>query len=268
MQVIKWILEFFLGGLLWVLEFYIRNIQEKGIILGLVVNTLSTSFVAMAVVSICTLYKSITEEKRLQKKGTRYEEKVGKNIEKYMGDKVYHNILLPLGNGDTTEIDMVFVNTKGIFCVECKYRSGITIECDTSFDDIWCIDGRGMDNPFCQNRNHVRHLNTYIEKEFGNPIPIWNVVVTNPFLRVKRMGVVTYKDFHKLSQGRFLLSMSGNGKSVLKDMKRALEDEPQVLSENDVLTVQNLLDNKCASERELNEHRMRMKYKSIEREMQ
>lgn len=88
------------------------------------------------------------------------------------------NVLLPLKNGHTKEIDCILITRKGVFCIETKYWVGYIKGNDE--DDYWIqeYDDPGKDdnrlkNPVKQNKFHCDVLNELLLNRF----PIENVVV-------------------------------------------------------------------------------------------
>lgn len=96
------------------------------------------------------------------------------------GGKFLFNMLIPKGNGETTEIDLVLICSKGLFVFECKNYSGWIFGDD--LQNKWTQTlpkGRGrchkeqFYNPIMQNSSHIIHLKNII----GKKIPTWSVIV-------------------------------------------------------------------------------------------
>ncbi len=96
------------------------------------------------------------------------------------GGKIFFNVLIPKRNGETTEIDLILICSKGLFVFECKNFSGWIFgdELQKHWTQTLPI-GRGrcrkeqFYNPIMQNSSHIRHLKNII----GKNIPIWSVIV-------------------------------------------------------------------------------------------
>lgn len=96
------------------------------------------------------------------------------------GGKFLFNVLIPKGNGETTEIDLILICSKGLFVFECKNFSGWIFgdELQKRWTQTLPV-GRGrcrreqFYNPIMQNSSHIRHLKNLI----GKSIPTWSVIV-------------------------------------------------------------------------------------------
>lgn len=88
------------------------------------------------------------------------------------------NILLPLNNGYSTEIDCVLITRKGIFCIETKKWVGHIFGNDE--DEYWIqqyddprMNDRQHKNPVKQNKDHCALL----ERKLNNKFPVVNIVI-------------------------------------------------------------------------------------------
>uniref|UniRef100_UPI0025CC970E nuclease-related domain-containing protein n=1 Tax=Butyrivibrio sp. TaxID=28121 RepID=UPI0025CC970E len=75
----------------------------------------------VAGVGIAMLKFSLFSDAR-EKAGEKYEKDVAKAIRKYTGYEPLQNLIFQTPYG-TTELDMAFVCTKGVFAIECKHHS-------------------------------------------------------------------------------------------------------------------------------------------------
>lgn len=88
------------------------------------------------------------------------------------------NLLLPLRNGHTTEIDSILITRKGIFCIEIKNWVGRISGndkadyCIQKYDNPYRKDKHHR-NPVKQNENHCRVL----ERLFGYCYEIKNIII-------------------------------------------------------------------------------------------
>lgn len=100
----------------------------------------------------------------------------------------YHNIYLPKGNDDYSEIDLAFVTKKGVFVFECKNYSGWIFGSEK--DKYWTatyVNGEKKQfyNPVMQNEAHIRVLKCHI----GSEIPCFSIVVFSDRCELKKMSV-------------------------------------------------------------------------------
>lgn len=96
------------------------------------------------------------------------------------GAKFLFNVYIPKENGETTEIDVLMISSKGLFVFESKNYSGWIFGSETQ--KKWCQTlpaGRGRShkkyfyNPIMQNRLHIKHLKAFL----GEQIPMRSVIV-------------------------------------------------------------------------------------------
>lgn len=100
----------------------------------------------------------------------------------------FHNIYLPRGNGEYSEIDLVYVTTKGIFVFECKNYSGWIF--GSNKDRYWTVsfpNGQKNQfyNPIIQNQSHINAL----RKIYGKDIPCFSIVVFSDKSTLKKINV-------------------------------------------------------------------------------
>lgn len=124
-------------------------------------------------------------------------ERVGRLGEKYTARKlgwmnlfgyngtVMRNVYIPLENGETTEIDLLYITKKGIFVIESKNYSGYVF--GDAYKPYWTItlyggkDALGKSkvekhklyNPIWQNHNHIKFLCQYLKAE----LPMFSLIV-------------------------------------------------------------------------------------------
>lgn len=119
--------------------------------------------------------KDITEIR-----GEQGEAEVFEYLEEYVigqDDTLLPTLLLETYNGVQTEVDMVLLSVKGVFCIEVKNWVG-EIKGD-DFDEKWIqiydddIPNRSHPNPVMQNENHCEILGNLI----GNQYKIFNIVL-------------------------------------------------------------------------------------------
>lgn len=105
------------------------------------------------------------------------------NLRKYEreGARFLFNIYIPKEDGQTTEIDVLMITTKGIFVFESKNYSGWIFGSENQKNWYQTLPvGKGRKsskeqffNPIIQNRSHIKHLKTFI----GEDIPMYSVIV-------------------------------------------------------------------------------------------
>lgn len=177
------------------------------------------------------------------------EELVGYSLEKKAMkqlNSIFHtnpipNVVLQHTKG-TAEIDIIQVTRKGIFVVECKYRtdevSGSAIEC------FWDITRNGkkiatMYNPIKQNANHIKTLESYLKKEGIEAPTVYNVVV----IVAKELSI---KELDQIDTNTVLVQ-------GLSDLKK-LDSLPDELSDKQILEFQAIIEKKESTEYQRRKH--------------
>ena len=104
-----------------------------------------------------------------------------RNYETKLGAKFLFNVYIPKENGETTEIDVLMICSKGIFVFESKNYSGWIFgdEAQRYWTQV-LPKGRGKGksnkekffNPIMQNRGHIKHLKSLI----GEDIPMRSII--------------------------------------------------------------------------------------------
>ena len=132
----------------------------------------------------------------------------GINGEREVNNYLYHlskedeylftNILLPLKNGCTTEIDTLLITRKGIFCIEIKNWKGY-IEGD-DYSKHWIqkykpfsSTYKQLHNPVKQNENHCFVIERLLKNEFN----VENVVI---FLKIKNRRNLHSRFIYELNE--------------------------------------------------------------------
>lgn len=169
------------------------------------------------------------------------EKKVMKQLNSMFHTNPVPNVVLQRTKG-TTEIDIIQVTRKGIFVVECKYRtdevSGSAIE------HSWDITRNGrkiaaMYNPIKQNANHIRTLESYLKKEEIEAPTVYNVVV----VVAKELSI---KELDQIDTNTVLVQ-------GLSDLKK-LDSLPDELSDKQVLELQAVIERKESTEYQRRKH--------------
>ncbi len=138
------------------------------------------------------LIDSSFDEEWVGKRGEMLTERELKYV-KFFGRDGYtlRNVYLPKDNGETSEIDLLFITQKGIFVFESKNFSGWIFGNDE--DRYWTASlpngqKNKFYNPIMQNRTHIKWLQNYI----GEGIPIFSIIVFSERCELKNITVQTF----------------------------------------------------------------------------
>lgn len=202
---------------------------------------LASLFVAAISVIMYFYTKSAVPAEEEDLDGYSLEKKVMKQLNSMFHTNPVPNVVLQHTKG-TTEIDIIQVTRKGIFVVECKYRtdevSGSAIEYS------WDVTRSGkkiaaMYNPIKQNANHIRTLESYLKKEGIEAPTVYNVVV----IVAKELSI---KELDQIDTDTVLVQ-------GLSDLKK-LDSLPDELSDKQVLELQAVIERKESTEYQRRKH--------------
>lgn len=89
--------------------------------------------------------------------------------------KILRNVYIPKGNGETSEIDVLYITQKGIFVIESKNYSGWVFGSEKNYQ--WTVSlSNGIKNklynPIKQNQTHMKWLQNYV----GEGIPLFSII--------------------------------------------------------------------------------------------
>jgi len=108
------------------------------------------------------------------------------------GGKFLFNVYIPKSNGETTEIDVLLICSKGVFVFESKNYSGWIFGTDTQKNWYQTLsNGKGkirkelFYNPIMQNQSHIKHLKNYI----GQQIPMHSIIVFSDRCKLKNIQI-------------------------------------------------------------------------------
>ena len=126
-----------------------------------------------------------------------------KNLE-LRGARFLFNAYIPKADGNTSEIDVLMICSKGIFVFESKNYKGWIFGSESQKNWYQTLPmGRHQSqkesfyNPIMQNQSHVLHLKAVI----GDHLPIWSMVVFSDRCTLKNGQIVTeYMHVRYLSQ--------------------------------------------------------------------
>ena len=114
-----------------------------------------------------------------------------KKFETY-GAKFLFNVYIPKEDGETTEIDVLMINSKGLFVFESKNYSGWIFGNESQKNWYQTLPkGKGKShkepfyNPIIQNRSHIKHLEALI----GEQIPMHSIIVFSERCTLKHITV-------------------------------------------------------------------------------
>ena len=102
--------------------------------------------------------------------------------------RILRNLYVPKENGETTEIDLVYITQKGVFVLESKNYSGWIFGNETEM--YWTASlANGQKNrfynPIKQNRSHIKWLQTVV----GEAVPLFSVIVFSERCELKKLTV-------------------------------------------------------------------------------
>ena len=117
-----------------------------------------------------------------------------RNFETNLGAKFLFNVYIPKENGETTEIDVLMICTKGIFVFESKNYSGWIFGNESQRNWTQVLPkGRGKSNkekffnPIMQNRGHIKHLKSLV----GDDIPMRSIIAFSERCTLKKITVTS-----------------------------------------------------------------------------
>ena len=114
--------------------------------------------------------------------------------------KILRNVYVPKDNGETSEIDVLFITQKGIFVFESKNYSGWIFSDERSqywTDSLPNRQKNKFYNPIKQNRTHLRWLGRYL----GEGIPLFSIIVFSERCELKKVNVIS-SDIHVIKRDR------------------------------------------------------------------
>ena len=106
--------------------------------------------------------------------------------------KILKNVYLPKDNGETSEIDLLYITQKGIFVFESKNYSGWIFGDERSM--YWTAslpNGQKSQfyNPIKQNQTHMK----WLQKAVGEEIPLFSVIVFSERCELKKVTLASDK---------------------------------------------------------------------------
>ncbi len=108
------------------------------------------------------------------------------------GAKFLFNVYIPKKNGETTEIDVLMICSKGVFVFESKNYSGWIFGSEGQKNWYQTLPkGRGRShkehfyNPIMQNRSHIEHLKAFL----GEQVPMRSIIVFSDRCTLKSIQI-------------------------------------------------------------------------------
>lgn len=104
--------------------------------------------------------------------------------------KTLRNIYIPKDNGETSEIDVVYITQKGIFVFESKNYSGWIFGDEKSQYWTAMLPNRQKNrfyNPIKQNKTHIKWLQNFV----GADVPLFSIIVFSERCELKKVEVVS-----------------------------------------------------------------------------
>lgn len=104
--------------------------------------------------------------------------------------KTLKNIYIPKDNGETSEIDLVYITQKGIFVIESKNYSGWIFGDANSQYWTSCLpngDKNRFYSPLKQNRTHIKWLGNYMANFSSINIPLISIIVFSDRCELKKV---------------------------------------------------------------------------------
>ena len=135
--------------------------------------------------------------------------------------KTLRNLYIPKSNGDTSEIDVVYITQKGIFVFESKNYSGWIFGDEKGTYWTAMLPNREKNrfyNPIKQNRTHIKWLGAYV----GPEVPLFSIIVFSERCELKKVTVES-EDIMVIKRDRTYAAVRDIWDSV-----------PDVLSEDEV----------------------------------
>ena len=102
--------------------------------------------------------------------------------------KILKNVYLPKDNGETSEVDLVFITKKGIFVFESKNYSGWIFGDESSRKWTAMLPNKQKNqfyNPILQNKTHMKWIRNYV----GEDVPLFSIIVFSNRCELKKVTV-------------------------------------------------------------------------------
>ena len=137
-------------------------------------------------------------------------------IKKGKKGKILKNIIVDKENGETSEIDVIFITQKGIFVIEYKNYSGSIYgnEKDLYWTEFFSKERKyRFYNPVKQNENHIKWLKRYLKEKTvfsDEKIRLFNIVVFSDKSKLQNITLVSDAEVVKKSDREFCIEKIWN----------------------------------------------------------
>ena len=134
---------------------------------------------------------SIFDDKWVGKHGEKLTERELKLV-KLLGrkGKTLRNVYVPKENGETSEIDVMYITQKGIFVFESKNYSGWIFGDEKGTYWTAMLPNKQKNsfyNPVKQNRTHLKWLQKYV----GENVPLFSIIVFSERCELKKVEMIS-----------------------------------------------------------------------------
>ena len=102
--------------------------------------------------------------------------------------KTLRNVYLPKDNGETSEVDLIYITQKGIFVFESKNYSGWIFGDEKSKNWTAMLPNKQKNqfyNPILQNKTHLKWMKSFV----GEDIPLFSIIVFSERCELKKVTV-------------------------------------------------------------------------------
>lgn len=102
--------------------------------------------------------------------------------------KILRNVYLPKDNGETSELDVIFITQKGIFVFESKNYSGWIFGDEKGQKWTAMLPNKQKNyfyNPIKQNKTHLKWMRSFV----GDDVPLFSIIVFSNRCELKKVLV-------------------------------------------------------------------------------
>lgn len=135
------------------------------------------------------LLDSIFDEEWKGKRGEKLTERELKLVQLFgRKGKVLRNVYLPKDNGETSELDVIFITQKGIFIFESKNYSGWIFGDEKGKYWTAMLPNKQKNqfyNPIMQNKTHLKWMRSFV----GDEIPLFSIIAFSERCELKKVTV-------------------------------------------------------------------------------
>ena len=135
------------------------------------------------------LLDSIFDDEWKGKRGEKLTERELKLVQLFgRKGRVLRNVYLPKDNGETSELDVIFITQKGIFIFESKNYSGWIFGDEKEKYWTAMLPNRQKNqfyNPIMQNKTHLKWMRSFV----GDEIPLFSIIAFSERCELKKVTV-------------------------------------------------------------------------------